>query len=216
MDPVGSLFGPSAQEGKASWGPGPGLYLVVGGKARSAMRHLTKVVGPIPSRTWGTRGSWRGPGGESSGSTELLVPTPTTTTTTMTTTTFCPHHSRFSTNHASERLWNFMDLPQWGGALVSTSRCSPLIGQDPTGTAFLGGVSTMPGESRPSPPRVFEEGGRGGHKHRLDRSGDKLLSGSKYRPDMSRDKCCTDMSGDKHHLDITIVQTRIEITTVQA
>ena len=42
-----------------------------------------------------------------------------------------------------------MDLPQWGGALVSTPRCSPPIGQDPPGTAFLGRVSAMRGESRP-------------------------------------------------------------------
>ena len=36
---------------ETSWGSEFGLYLVVGGRACSVMRHLTKVVGPIPSRT---------------------------------------------------------------------------------------------------------------------------------------------------------------------
>ena len=59
-----SLLDPPADERETSWGSEFGGYLTVGGRACPAMRHLTKVVGPVPSRTWGTRGSWQSLGGE--------------------------------------------------------------------------------------------------------------------------------------------------------
>ena len=54
----------TAEERDELGGQSPAGYLTVGGRACSAMRHLPKVVGLVPSRTCGTRGSWLSSGGE--------------------------------------------------------------------------------------------------------------------------------------------------------
>ena len=144
-----SLLDPRSQGERQAGGQSSVVYLTVGGRACSVMRHLTMVAGLVPSRTCGTRGSWWSSGGEWPGSTEggrgrssLLVEGQ-------------QRHVRRLDAHQklfkgtfkrlsktskrpsktskrpplSESAREFMDLPQRGGALVNTPRCPPLIGQ---------------------------------------------------------------------------------------
>ena len=128
------------------------------------LRHRTMVAGLVPSRTCGTRGSWRssvmnvrGPRRGVRVALSFLVEGQQRHIHCLDDLLLNPRDSKnpFVTaksqqNQLSESAQGFMDLPQRGGAFVNTPCCPPLIGQGPT--AYLSGAGFQPCLEKADPP----------------------------------------------------------------